>query len=281
MKAILLNSATKLPFWHKGRLPIDDDHLVPLDYIQGAGMLNAVGAFEHLSAGQHKPGNCPITGWDLNQLDKFSSGEAGSETLQRAGGQAPQNTYKITLTKSKDKFITVTTTWNKHYSNSYPFEPLPEKDSNLRLELWAVDLNDPNNDYLLDYSDSSIDNVEHIYVATDANYTNYEIVLSISDNEKEGVTETEQYGLAWNVSNKKNDDSIFWYDLNADGIVDKSDIAIMLDNFLTHNKLLPQMTGGQAESYLLGDIDTNGAIDINDLKILIDHNDLKADWYTE
>ncbi len=276
MKAILLNSATKLPFWHKGRLTLDDDHLVPLDYIQGAGMLNAVGAYENLIAGQNKPGDCPTTGWDLNRLDT---------------NDTPQNIYKITLEEPEDKFITVTATWNKHYSSSYPFEPLPDKDADFRLELWAVDIDDPNNDYLLDYSDSSVDNVEHIYAAADANYTNYEIVLSISDEKQEDITENQsfdsklgtvelQYGLAWNldcrqtsVSDGKKDDSIFWYDLNADGIVNESDLAILLNNLLADNK--------SSESYLLGDINTDGTIDMNDLQILMDHSNLKANWYTE
>ncbi len=290
MKAILLNSATKLPFWHKGKLTLEDDHLVPLDYVQGAGMLNAVGAFEHLSAGQSKPGDCPTTGWDLNQLDT---------------NDTPQNIYKITLTEPKDKFITVTATWNKHYSSSYPFESLLNKDADLRLELWAVSLDDPNNDYLLDYSDSNVDNIEHIYISADANYINYEIVLSINDIENqqggelvepEEIAELQQYGLAWNldsatrtadkcrqtsVGDKQDNDSIFWYDLNADGIVNESDIAILLNNLLTHNKSPLQTSGGQAEAYLLGDINTDGTIDVNDLQILMDHNNLKADWYTE
>ncbi len=270
MKAILLNSATKLPFWHKGRLSVNDDHLVPLDYIQGAGMLNAVGAYEHLITGQNKPGDCPATGWDLNQLNRI---------------ETPQNIYKITLTEPKDKIIAVTAAWNKHYSSSYPFGPLSDKDTNLRLELWAVDINDPNNDYLLDYSDSSVDNVEHIYVAADANYTDYEIVLSISDVERqEEAAKTQsfdselrtvelRYGLAWNVSDRKKDDSIFWYDLNADGIVNESDIAILLNNFLAASK--------SSETYLFGDINRNGTIDVNDMQILVSRYNLKASWYTE
>jgi len=266
IKAIMLNSATKLPFWHKGQISIDDDHIVPLDYIQGAGMLNAVAAYEQLVAGQNAPGDCPTAGWDLNQLDKPASGEAGSETLQ--------NIYKIKLAEPKDKFITVTAAWNKHYSSYYPFKSLPDKDADLRLELWAVDLDNPDNDYLLDYSDSSVDNVEHIYAAADANYTNYEIVISVSDVEKEQETpKTQQYGLAWKTNAKQDNDSIFWYDLNADGIVNESDLTILLNSLLAGNK--------SSKTYLLGDINSDGAIDINDLKIFIEHNNLKAHWYTE
>ena len=158
MKAILMNSANKLPYWHKGLLEKDDDHEVPLDYIQGAGMLNAVGAYNNLIAGQNKPGDVSTTGWDLNELDE---------------GGNPQNVYKMTFAKPADKYITATVVWNRHYDREYPFEAIPEADVDLRLELWAVDQENPNNAYLLDYSDSEVDNVEHIYFRMDANYTNY------------------------------------------------------------------------------------------------------------
>jgi len=259
IKAILLNSATKLPFWHKGQLSTDDDHLAPLDYIQGAGMINAVSTYKHLIAGQGKPGVVPTTGWDLNLVNKK---------------EKPQNIYKITLSEPANKIITATVVWNKHYNSAYPFGPVPEKDANLRLELWAVDLNDSDNDYLVDYSDSRVDNVEHIYAAADANRINYEIIVSYSDvNNIDETAVKQRYGLAWNVSPKQKDDSIFWYDLNADGIVNESDFVIMLNNMLTSSK--------SPENYLLGDINTDGAIDINDVQILINHSDLKADWYTK
>ena len=258
IKAILLNSATKLPYWHKGRLTEGDDHQVPLDYIQGAGMLNAVGAYKQLIAGLNKPGYVSTTGWDNNLLDKSENS---------------QNIYKITLTEPADKFITATAVWNKHYNSVYPFEPLPEKDSNLWLELWAVDAEDPNNDYLLDYSDSSADNLEHIHCLADANYINYEIILSISDiDDPNQIDTTQRYGLAWNASEVSDSDNIFWYDLNADGIVNELDFTVLFDNLLNTTK--------SPESYPLGDINTNGVIDINDLQIIMSHKNLKADWYT-
>ncbi|MBA7629601.1 hypothetical protein ES703_37101 [subsurface metagenome] len=151
---------------------------------------------------------------------------------------------------------------------------MPEKDADLRLELWAVDAIDPANDYLLDYSDSSVDNVEHIYCRADANYTNYEIVVSTSDITDPNPTDAAQrYGLAWNVSDRDDSDSIFWYDLNADGIVNDLDFTILLTNVLNSTK--------SPESYLLGDINADGAIDIKDVEILIKHKDARADWHTE
>ncbi|MHC4396334.1 MAG: S8 family serine peptidase [Planctomycetota bacterium] len=259
MKAILMNSAKKLPYWHKGLLRKDDDHMVPLDYVQGAGMLNAPDAYKHLIAGQNKPSNVSTIGWDSNQLQK-------DQTLE--------NIYKITVTEPDDTLITATAVWNRHYSREYPFEPIPEKDANLRLELWAVDTEDPKKDYLLDYSDSSADNIEHIYHRADANYTNYEIVVSYSDIDDSNQTELSQrYGLAWKTSAKQNNNDILWYDLNTDGIVNELDFMILVNNLLAGMK--------QQGGYLLGDINTDGTIDFKDGQILLDHNNLKADWYTE
>ena len=259
MKAILMNSAKKLAFWHKGLLGKDDDHIVPLDYSQGAGMLNAPDAYKHLIAGQNKPGNAATIGWDLNHLQK-------SQTFE--------NIYKIIIADPNNKLITATAVWNRHYSREYPFESMPEKDANLRLELWAVDTEDANNDYLLDYSDSNVDNVEHIYCRADANYNNYEIVVSYSDIGDSNRTETiQRYGLAWKMSEKQADNSIFWYDLNADGSVDKLDFMVLVNNLLTGMN--------RPESYLVGDINSDGIIDFKDVQILLEHNNLKADWYTK
>lgn len=260
IKAILLNSASKLPYWHKGMLTKDDDHSAPLDNIQGAGMLNAVGAYQHLTAGLAKPSDVPPIGWDNNLLEKDESSE---------------NIYRINIANPTDKVITATLAWNKHYDNSYPFEPTPDKDVNLRLEIWAVDSEDPDNERLLDYSDSSTDNLEHIYCRADANYSNYEIVVLHGDADGQNeMASAQRYGLAWSVSGTETTDNIFWYDLNADGIVGEPDFKILLDNLLVNS-------GKSPEGYLFGDINADGEIDVNDVEIILNHKDLKADWYTE
>lgn len=258
IKAILLNSAAKLPYWHKGRLQTDDDHSAVLDYIQGAGMLNAAGAYSQLVAGMNGPGEVLSAGWDLNMLDK-------SET--------PQNSYTITLTEPADKVITITLVWNRHYANVSPFEAIPAKDSDLRLELWAIDPLNQANDYLLDYSDSSVDNVEHIYAAADPARSVYRIVLTFGENEIQESASNQRYGLAWNVSDRQPNDGIFWYDLNADGIVNGLDFAIVLDNLVN--------SATSSESYLLGDITADGSIDVRDLEDLFKHDNRRAAWYVE
>jgi hypothetical protein len=258
MKAILMNSATKLPYWHKGRLGSEDDHAVPLDYAQGAGMLNAISAYEHLVAGRNKPGDVSSTGWDLNQLDRQS-------TLG--------NVYRITVTEPMDKLITVTLVWNRHYSRAYPFEPDAAKDSNLRLELRAIDPENPDNDQLF-YSDSTVDNVEHIYCRPPAAYTNYEILVSYSDIENGSQADaTQRYGLAWTVGQSQGSDNIFWHDLNADGVVNELDFTVLVDNWVASIK--------SPESYLLGDINADGAIDLSDLENFLYHRNRQADWRTQ
>ena len=256
MKAVLMNSATKLPFWHKGRLTRQDDHEVPLDYIQGAGLLNAPRAYNQLSAGRNRPGDVPEIGWDLGVLSQ----------------QDGEETYRFTVSDPNRKVIAITAVWNRHYRNRYPFEPDTEKDSDLRLELWAVDTNKPDNDYLLDYSDSSVDNVEHIYMPLDANYIDYEIAISYSDMDKSKMV-SQLYGLAWSVDDYNCADSndILWYDLNSDGIVNNRDFSVVIENMHDVDPL--------AEEPVLGDIDGNGAIDVNDIRLLLNNRNRRAEWY--
>ncbi|MHC4436287.1 MAG: S8 family serine peptidase [Planctomycetota bacterium] len=252
IKAILMNSATKLPYWHKGELQTDDDDVSPLDYVQGAGMVNAVGAYEHLIAGLSKPGNVPTIGWDLNLLDKI---------------QTPQNIYEIRIDEPADKVITATIAWNRHYNTEYPFEPAPEKNCNLRLELRPVDPGNPNIKPI--YSDSSVDNVEHIHVDANAVYTNYKIIVSFNniDNPKEPAL-SQRYGIAWNVQSRQETNDIFWYDMNADGIVNEADIHIMINNLLNNTP----------DSYLIGDINPNGVIDADDIAAILEKRNQQADW---
>ena len=257
MKAVLLNAADKLPFWHKGRLTKQDDHTAPLDYIQGAGALNAAAAYRLLIAGENKPPAVPDTGWDNNLLTS----------------QTPENIYEFTIEENTKKIITATAAWNKHFSDIYPFDAEPEKDADLRLELWAVDANQPDGGYLVDYSDSSIDNIEHIYSLTDPNYKSYKIIIRLNlPKEDEQKPIAQRYGLAWSVSDSPPKDDIRWYDLNSDGIVNDPDFIILIDNFL--------MSLGPGENYLFGDINEDGIIDINDVELLLSQQGRTADWNT-
>lgn len=258
IKAIVLNSADKLPYWHKGRPGSKDDHQVPLDYIQGAGALNAINAYRQLISGHHKPGSAPSAGWDKNTLSAENN---------------RWNAYRISIPAAKAKTIAATLVWNRHYSRSYPFEPLTERDANLRLEMWAVDANEPANDYLLDYSDSPVDNVEDIYCRTDPNYTDYELVVEYGNSSDSGqpAGSSELYGLAWNAGDTAATDSIFLYDLNADGTVSTADFTILFDNWVG--------SISRPDDYHIGDINGDGVIDEKDFQLMMDHFTTSTDQH--
>jgi len=259
LKAILLNSAEKLPYWHKGLLSREDDHNVPLDYAQGAGMVDAVAAYENLVSGRVEPNGVSPAGWDNNKL----SADSGIGYV-----------YSIELDNGDEKMLSATLVWNKHYEAAYPFNPQPERDSDLRLELWAVDANNPDNNYLVDYSDSPNDNVEHIYHRTDAGYSDY-ILVVLNNGAIDANFGESRYALAWSVTDSRQADAaereICWFDLEADGIIDINDADILINNSL---KLAEQPW-----SYYIGDITADGAIDHADFKVFMDNLGRRAPWY--
>jgi hypothetical protein len=122
IKSILLNSARKLPYWHKGSATEKDDHEFSLDFVQGAGAIDAVAAFEQLTSGQQGPGIVAEMGWDSGLLAKKL------DSLKY---------YRFEIAEPADKFITVTLTWNRHYKNEYPFAADLAADRDLRIELWG------------------------------------------------------------------------------------------------------------------------------------------------
>ena len=245
MKSILMNSATKLPYWHKGKLDKSDDHIAALDFVQGAGLLNAEAAYELLTAGRGKPGRVEKLGWDNNVLKT-------------------KNIYRIEINEPQSEFITATLVWNQRYSNEYPFELLGCAD--LRIELWAVDGNDPNKKTIIDYSDSKNDNVEHIYFKLDAEAeaTKYEIIVSSNDDSND-TTPSTNYALSWSLAPNKSKDQyeMLWYDLNSDGTVDIEDARTVMGNSSKEHLLEQNCLGG--------DINMDGKIGSDDLKLLADY----------
>jgi len=244
MKAVVMNSAVKLPYWHKGQLTKQDDHQRPLDYIQGAGMLDAVGAYEQLTAGRFLPESKSRIGWDNNIIEKNGKAE---------------NTYIIELDEPQDKFITATVTWNKHFEDAYPFSNLDGGGDDLRLELWAVDANNPGDSYLLDYSDSANDNVEHLFCRAETNSFRYELVVTAGDGFIRDSNEPQRYGIAWKAAESHELDELAWYDLDGNGRIDNDDLSILLNNLEEYKE--------SPSEYLFGDINDDGLIDIEDVKV--------------
>ena len=244
LKAILLNSAVKLPHWHKGRIGLDDDHQVPLDYAQGAGLVDAIGAYSQLVSGRFGPGVVPPTGWDVAQID-------------RANGQVL--VYQFDLEAASGQVITATLAWNCHYEHAYPFNRLVERTSDLRLELWAIDPARPQRDVLIDLSDSPVDNVEHIHAKADGRYSRYQLVVTWSDR-GQSVARQEPFAIAWRTAVARTDSRIAWEDLNGDGVVDQKDYTRLIQNWVTSLR--------SPGRYTIGDLNADGRIDQQDLEIL-------------
>jgi hypothetical protein len=144
--------------------------------------------------------------------------------------------YEFHLAGDAHQTITATLCWNRIYSDRFPFEPEYDKDSNLRLEFWAVDPNNPQRNTLLDVSDSVNDNVEHIYFATDPNYSDYQLVVRFSVPH----SMTQSYAIAWTAGVEPSAENPFWYDLNNDGVVNTADKLVFF--------ILEQTSTSSAES---------------------------------
>jgi hypothetical protein len=178
IRAILLNSARKLDGWHKGEISGDDDHYVPLDYLQGAGMLDIAESFKQLTAGRGAPGDVNTAGWDISEVN------TGAGAVQ---------IYRLKAPKATKKFA-ITLVWNMVYGEAYPFNPLPEKSGDLRLELWGLAA-DKVPSKVIDYSDSMVDNVEHIYCGADENFSDYAIIVKPGRHNTSIISQ--KYAIAW------------------------------------------------------------------------------------
>jgi hypothetical protein len=242
IKAILMNSAKKLPYWHKGKISKDDDHLAPLDRVQGTGMLDAFAAYKTLQAGRQKAGEVSELGWDSDELEN----ELVSEKI-----------YKLDINEPNDKLITATICWNRHFEDKYPFNRIIEEDTDIRLELWAIDSTGEKEDKLLDFSDSKIDNVEHIYFPADTNYTEYEIIVVMANTDELQPELGQQYSIAWSVSDNPQELSPLWYDLDGNGEINSDDLSILIHNCVQFNQ--------QSDEYMIGDMNSDGTLDEKDL----------------
>ncbi len=250
MKAILLNSANKLPYWHKGAATTEDDHEYSLDFLQGAGALNAIAAFDQLTAGPQKTGNVHQKGWDNNTIQKRP------DDLKY---------YRFQIADPNDKFITITLNWNRHYKNEHPYNADLDTDSDLRLELWASDKNKPDSEILLDYSDTINDNIEHIHCQADPNYNTYEIVIFTNDKAPALLADktqpTERYALAWATTNKQPKKQIEWTDLSGNGKFEPNDVILLMKR-MGKNPDTPK-------GYITGDLNMDGIINKKDIAEMI------------
>ncbi len=160
LKSVLMTSADKLypglpgspENWHKGELAEGDDHMVPLDFSQGAGLLDPIGAYELLAAGPRDHGLMnPIfeNAWNWAEL-------CGGDTSGIPGLSGHVYLLRALLDGSP---LTTTLNWFRHVLfDGSAYSPLPLADLNLDLYQW-----DGAMATRLDWSESMIDNVEHLW----------------------------------------------------------------------------------------------------------------------
>jgi hypothetical protein len=205
VKAILLNSATKLSGWSQQGTVTNGNAISvnhPLDPNQGAGLLNAGRAYTQLTAGQYDPTirplfsfiatntAVPLTGWDLDNVGPtasqggFKLGTTNEYRLgQLAGGEA-----RLTLDWNRDVDAA---------SNNFNVLGL----ANLDLSLFRSPDNTFTGLTLVAESISSVDNLQHLWL-TNLTSAYYEIDVSFSNyNLSSGFApNATAYGLAWDFA---------------------------------------------------------------------------------
>jgi len=165
LKAILLAAADKSPFtdW-------DQTETRPIDDIYGAGQLDVYEAYFIQQAGQQTTGsNISKHGWDLNTL-----GSNGSTS------------YLVNIPSGYElRNLSVLLTWNRDVSRSiigkYSYS----------LADMSLSLVDSSDDSVIQLSDSSVDNIEHIWRDSNNGLSAGSYTLELStDNSVE-------YAIAW------------------------------------------------------------------------------------
>ena len=166
MKAILMAGATKegLDGW-------DRTSSRPLDEVYGSGQINIANSYQILIAGsQNSTGTAQRTGWDFSSVSGFGTNTRNYNFTIPAA--APANILSAVLT------------W--HHVSASPASPSPIV--NLDLALNRVT---PDGLVLIDQSQSTVNNIEHIYRRQLAP-GDYRLTVSVP---LTGATQS--YGIAW------------------------------------------------------------------------------------
>jgi hypothetical protein len=272
VKALILNGANKLIGWHKGAFTPADDPYVPLDYRQGAGLVNAFNSYRQLMGGRHDPdsiaeGKDDIanTGWDIGEVIYDN---AHPDRMQR---------YYLGRPLEKGSIFKATLTWYRRYQQAGVFKPLPLE--NLTLDLWAVD---PQGRLVrrLDYSASDRDNVQHIFYHSDKKRNVVLIVRAVPE-ESTSSGERVRYALAYNSAEDGNwSGDQLAADLNVDGIVDEKDLTQFTRawQIFNNNPDLAHHAGYMTQ--IAEDLNSDGKLfDAQDLEIFMAQYGRRSAWY--
>jgi hypothetical protein len=263
MKALLLNGADKLTGWHKGEAGLADDSVAPLDYAQGAGLVNAYHSWDHLQAGQYDPDliqrNC---GWDLNRV-----------ALDPNDGESVQ-VYVLPQPLESGDDVKATLTWYRHFGEDriVSEEPL----SHLGLELWRIDEAENLLDRL-DYSLSFKDNLQHIYYH---NETAQKIALVVRTLENDPSTRREEfYGLAFCSDQVNWEGDLLAGDFNIDGVVDNEDVNHLIGELRKSYDGAPKRLATASDKSPTLDLNFDGRFDVQDTQLFFSQFGQQSPWY--
>lgn len=249
IKALLLNGADKLNGWHQGRRGDQDDHEAPLDYSQGAGLLNLASAYRQLRGQRDPNGMVAGSGWWRDSVGLSGEEEGRNKVHEVAGPVAQGDSVKATLV------------WYRHYRRG-----LGRELSRLELELWSVDAEGQLAERL-DYSASRIDNVQHIYYQVDQPG---QVVLVVRGVEGESAGET--YALAYTSEQENWSGDQLAADFNADGTVDAHDLTQWVRVWM--------FARSEAEGeHLPEDLNSDGRVDEADFDLLSSQWRQRSSWY--
>lgn len=212
IKALILNGAHKLTGWHKGAVGLEDDATVPLDYAQGAGLVNIANSLDQLLAGRFAEQDHPEkSGWDMVDL------------IANASDPKAMKKYLLPEPLDPNAYVKATICWYRHYQQDRIFRALPVRPFD--LELWRTDENGRLLK-LLDQSRSPVDNLQHIYYRSDHTQSVALVIRAADDTIPSHVSE--QVALAYMVTDDNWPGDVMAEDLNADGIVDQTDARLLL-----------------------------------------------------
>ena len=181
IKSLLLTGATKLDGWSAA--PSNQ----PLDYDQGAGVVHAANSHELLLAGR-APASVSVAhglaGWDLGTV------------TEPAGPSLAEAWYYVDLSEAQAAAgftVTATLAWNRAVADDLATVTL----RNLDLQLYSVVNGTFTPSTALATSNSTLDNVEHIYASFGAGVTTRYAFRVGGVGFGNGVSET--YALSWNI----------------------------------------------------------------------------------
>ena len=258
--------------WHKGKCDPNDDAYFPLDYRQGAGLVNAWNSYRQLCAGRYDPNsvNDPNSGrinagWDLDEI---------------AVDPADPNSVRIYEMKSElgtGDIFKATLTWYRRYQSKGMFAALPQV--RLILELWSLDAQGRLG-RKLDGSASEADNLQHIYYRGEEGIR-IALVVRGGGSEEEQATRKVTYALAYSGVDGNWSGDQWSADFNADGIVDVADLLQFIQAWRRYREEPAWAQLALEEPYLAEDLNGDGQVNTKDFDIFSQQWQKRSCWYRQ